>query len=51
MVKEYIPFIIFASLIAICTIAFIIYGYVNNEDTETTDTGAEEGDLNQEQEG
>ena len=47
MIKDYIPFIIFASVIAICTIIFIVKGNMTDDEPEATDT--EEGDGDPEQ--
>jgi hypothetical protein len=47
MIKDYIPFIIFASIIAICTIIFIIKGNMTDDDTEEEQT-TEDGEINQE---
>jgi hypothetical protein len=42
MIKDWLPFIIFASIIAICTLFFIIRGNMQEDEPEVTD--AEEGD-------
>jgi hypothetical protein len=47
MVKDYIPFIIFASVIAICTLIFIIKGNMTGDDKPEESENLEEGEESQ----
>jgi hypothetical protein len=48
MIKDYIPFIIFASVIAICTIIFIVKGNMTDDDEAEKGEQSEEEEVNQE---